>query len=136
MRSNLLISFTHFIFKALPHISVCALWASSDGRCRFLERFFLGLSCFRSGGVGLASPGRSGLVSELSSSRHAAWLNFADFRSSSEHFFAYRILLSTIVCDIAFSLVLVVAVSCLTFWRFWETIRLTLFIDDSLGVER
>ena len=133
MRSILLI-----IFTALPHISVCALWVSSDFRCRFLERFFLGLSCFGSGDVGLASPGRSASASvpELSSSRHAAWLNFADFRSSGEHFFAYRILLSTIVCDIAVSLVLVMAVSCLAFRRSWETIRLILFIDDSLGVER
>ena len=49
---------------------------------------------------------------------------------------AYRILLSTIVCDIAALLVLVVAISCLAFWRFWETIRVIYFIDDSLGVER
>lgn len=89
------------IFTVLPHISVCVLWAFSAVRCRFLMRFFLGLSGFASGG--LASYGRSASpsFSELSSSRHAAWLNFADFRSSGEHFFAYRILLSTIICDIA-----------------------------------
>ena len=33
-----------FSCAGLTNISVCALWASSDGRCRFLERFFLGLS--------------------------------------------------------------------------------------------
>ena len=42
-------------------------------------------------------------------------------------YIAYRILFSTIVCDIAVLLVLVVAVSCLAFWRFWETIRVILF---------
>ena len=57
---------------------------SSNFRCRFLEHFFLALSCFGSGGGGLASTGRSASASvpELSSSRHAAWPNFADFRSS------------------------------------------------------
>ena len=83
----------------------------------------------------MASPGRSALASvpelHVSSFRHAAWLNFAGFRSSVD-FFAYRILLFTIVCDIAVLLVLVVAVLCLAFWRFWETIRVTLFIDDSV----
>ena len=64
----------------------------------------------------------SASVPELSSSRHAAWLNFADFRSSGD-FFEYRILLSTIACGITVLIVLVVAVSCLAFWRFWETIR-------------
>ena len=87
----------------------------------------------------MASPGRSALASfpelHVSSFRHAAWLNFVDFRSSGA-FFAYCILLSTIVCDIAVLLVLVVAVSCLAFWRFWETIRVILYIDDSLRVER
>ena len=78
---------------------------------------------------GVACPGRSALaqaVSELqvSSFRHAAWLNFVGFRSSGD-FFAYRILLSTIICHIAVLLLLVVAVSCLEFWRFWETIRVT-----------
>ena len=38
-------------------------------------------------------------------------------------YIAYRILLSTRVCDIAVLIVLVVAVSCLAFWRCWETIR-------------
>ena len=92
-----------------------SMWASSDVRCRFLEHFFLGLSCFGSGGAGLAPPaGRSALASvpelHVSSFRHATWLNFADFCSTGD-FFAYRILLSTIVCDIAVLLVLVVAVS-------------------------
>ena len=40
------------------------------------------------------------------------------------------------VCDIAVLLLLVVAVSCLAFWRFWVTVRVILFIDDSLGIER
>ena len=87
----------------------------------------------------MASPGKSALASvpelHVSSFRHTSWLNFTGFRSSG-YFFEYRILLSTIVCDIAVLLVLVVAVSCLAFWRFWETIRVILFIDDSLGVER
>ena len=79
---------------------------------------------------GVACPGRSALaqaVPELhvSSFRHAAWLNFAGFLSSCD-FFAYHILLSTIVCDIAVLLLLVVAVSCLAFCRFWETIRVIL----------
>ena len=118
---------------------MCAMWASYDVRCRYLEHFFLGLSCFGSGGAGLASPGRSALASvpelHVSSFRHASWLNFAGFRSSGD-FFEYGILLSTMVCDIAVLLVLVVAVSCLAFWRFWKTIRVILFMDDSLGVER
>jgi len=130
MRSILLI-----IFTALPHVSMCAMWASCDVRCRYLEHFFSGLSCFCSGGAGLASPGRSALASvpelHVSSFRHASWLNFTGFRSSGD-LFAYRILLSTIICDIAVLLVLIVAVSCLAFWRFWETIRVTLFIDDSV----
>ena len=50
-------------------------------------------------------------------------------------YLAYRILFSTIVCDIAVLLVLVVAVNCLALSRFWETIRVILFIDDSLGLE-
>ena len=54
----------------------------------------------------------------------------------TQHYIAYRILLSRIVCDIAVLLLLVVAVSCLAFWRFGETIRVILFIDDSLGLER
>ena len=76
----------------------------------------------------LASLARSASasVSELSSSRHTAWLNFAGFHSSGVHFFAYRIQLSLKVCDIALSLVLVMAVSCLVFWRFRETISLVL----------
>ena len=53
-----------------------------------------------------------------------------------QHYIGYRILLSRIVCDIAVLLLLVVAVSCLAFWRFGETIRVILFIDDSLGPER
>ena len=63
---------------------MCPLWASSDVRCRFLEHFFLALSRFGSGGRGLASTGRSASASvpELSSSRHVAWPNFADFCSS------------------------------------------------------
>ena len=62
------------------------MWASSDVRCRFLEHFFLALSCFGSGGTGLASPGRSASASvpEPCSSRHAAWLHFADFCSSDD----------------------------------------------------
>ena len=65
---------------------MCAMWASSDVRCRFLEHFFLALSCFGSGGMGLASPGRSASASVLEpcSSRHAAWLHFADFCSSGD----------------------------------------------------
>ena len=98
---------------------MCAIWASSDVRGRFLEHFFLGLSCFGSGGAGLASPESSALTSapelHVSSFRHAAWLNFVDFRSSGD-FFAYRILLSTIVCDIAVLLVLIVAFSALFFF--------------------
>ena len=97
------------IFTALPHVSMCAMWASCDVRCHYPEHFFLGLSCFCSGGAG-----RSALASvpelHVSSFRKAAWLNFAGFRSSGD-FFAYRILLSTIVCDNAVLLVLVVAVS-------------------------
>ena len=109
------------IFTALPHISMCAMWTSSGVRCHFMEHFFLGLSCFGSGGAGLASPGRSASASvpELSLSRHAAWLNYADLCSSVD-LFVYHILSSTIVCDIAVLLVLVVAVSCLAFWRFWK----------------
>ena len=88
----------------------------------------------------MASPGRSALalVPELhvSSFRHAAWLNFAGFALLVTSVFAYRIPLSTIVCDIAVLLVLVVAVSCLAFWRLWGTIRVILFIDDCLGIER
>ena len=106
MRSILLI-----IFTALPHLHVRHVV-----RCRFLEHFFLGLSCFGSGAAGLSPPGRSALASvpelHVSSFRHATWLNFADFCSSGD-FFAYHILLSTIVCAIAVLLVLVVAVSCL-----------------------
>ena len=41
-----------------------SMWAYSDVCCRFLEHFFLGLFCFGSGGVGLASPGRSCLCVE------------------------------------------------------------------------
>ena len=102
-----------------------------------MEHFFLGQSCFGSGGAGLTSHGRSASASvpELSSSRHAAWLNFADLCSSGD-LFVYHILLSTIVCDVAVLLVLVLAVSCLAFWRFWETILVILFIDGSLGVEQ
>ena len=117
-------------FACLVLVATVAIDSSCDVRGRYLEHFFLGLSCFRSGGAGcMACPGRSALaqaVSELqvSSFRHAAWLNFAGFRSSGD-FFAYRILLSTIVCDIAVLLLLVVAVSCLAFWRLWETIRVT-----------
>ena len=70
-------------FSQPCHISMCAMWASSDVRCRFLEHFFLGLSCFGSGPAGLAPPGRSALASvpelHVSSFRHATWLNFADF---------------------------------------------------------
>ena len=40
------------IFTALPHISLCVMWASCDVRCRYLEHFSLCLSCFRSGGAG------------------------------------------------------------------------------------
>ena len=100
---------------------MCAMWASSDVRCHFMEHFFLGSSCFGSGGAGLASLRRSASASvpELSLSRHAAWLNFADLRFSGD-FFAYRILLFTIVCYIAVLLVLVVAVSCLAFCGFWR----------------
>ena len=63
-----------------------AMWASSDVRCRFLEHFFLALSCFGSGGGGLASTGisASASVPELSSSRHDAWPNYADFCSSGD----------------------------------------------------
>ena len=103
------------IFTALPHLPV--------GHVVLLRRplsfpgaLFLRLSCFGSGPAGLAPPGRSALASvpelHVSSCRHATWLNFADFCSSGD-FFAYRILLSTIVCAIAVLLVLVVAVSCL-----------------------
>ena len=49
----------------------------------------------------------------VSSFKHATWLNFADFCSSGDF-----------VCDIDVLLVL------------WKTIRLILFIDDSLRVER
>ena len=67
----------------------------------------------------MAFSGRSVSVSALSSvssSRQAACSNFADLRCSGEHFFEYRILLFTIVCDIAASLELVaVAGSCLAF---------------------
>ena len=79
--------FTHrFEFTSFPHIAMCAMWASSDVRCRFLEHFFLALSCFGSGGTGLASPGRSASASvpEPCSSRHAAWLHFADFCFSGD----------------------------------------------------
>ena len=70
-------------FSQPCHISMCAMWAPSDVRCRFLEHFFLGLSCFGSGAAGLSPPGRSALASvpelHVSSFRHATWLNFADF---------------------------------------------------------
>ena len=103
-------------FSQPCHISLCAMCASSDFRCRFLGQFFFGFSCFGSGAAGLSPPGRSALASvpelHASSFRHATWLNFADFCSSGD-FFAYRILLSTIVCAIAVLLVLVVTVSCL-----------------------
>ena len=49
----------------------------------------------------------------VSSFKHATWLNFAEFCSSGDF-----------VCDIDVLLVL------------WKTIRLILFIDDSLRVER
>ena len=105
---------------------MCAMWASSDVRCRFLGHFFLALSCFGSGGTGFASPGKSASASvpEPCSSRHAP-----DYISRTFALLvtAYRILFSTIVRDIAVLLVLVVAVSCLAFWRFWETIRVILF---------
>ena len=157
-------------FSQPCHISMCAMWASSDVRCRFLEHFFLGLFCFGSGAAGLAPPGRSALASvaceqallfgrarrarenarargpsrlrrslarsretrfarpnrrvcsqamapvpelHVSSFKHATWLNFADFCSSGDF-----------VSDIDVLLVL------------WKTIRLILFIDDSLRVER
>ena len=76
----------YFEFTAFPHIAICAMWVSSDVRCRFLEHFFLALSCFGSGGTGLASPRRSASASvpEPCSSRHAAWLQFADFCSSGD----------------------------------------------------
>ena len=47
---------------------------------------FLALSCFSSGGAGLASPRRpaSASVPKPSSSRHAAWLHFADSHSSGD----------------------------------------------------
>ena len=104
------------------------MWASSDVRCRFLEHFFLALSCFGSGGAGLASPGRSASASvpEPCSSRHAAWLHFADFCSScnlycvSHPVFHNSLWHRRLACT-------VVAVSCLAFWRFWETIRAILF---------
>ena len=103
-------------FSQPCHIFMCAMWASSDVRCSFLGHIFLCLSCFGSGSAGLASPGRSALASvpelHVSSFRHATWLNFADFYSSGD-LFAYRILLSTKVYDIAILLVLVVPVSCL-----------------------
>ena len=67
----------------------------------------------------------------FSENKPNAWLE-----ASRTLWLSYRILLSTIVCDIAVLLVLVVAISCLAFWRFWETIRVIYFIDDSLGVER
>ena len=103
-------------FSQPRHISLCAMCASSDVRCRFLGHFFFFFSCFGSGAAGLSPPGRSALASvpelHVSSFRHATWLNFADFCSSGD-FFACRILLSTLVCAIAVLLVLVVAVSCL-----------------------
>ena len=76
----------HFEFTAFPHIS---MWASYDVGCSFLEHFFIALSCFGSGGAGLASPGRSASssVPEPYSSRHAAWLHFAYSRSSGDLYY-------------------------------------------------
>ena len=130
--------FTHrFEFTAFRHISMCAMWASSDVRCRFLEHFFLALSCFGSGGAGLASPGRSASASvpEPRLSRHAAGLHFADFCSPGDLYCVSHPVFHNSL-DITVLLVLVVAVSCLAFLRFQETIRVILFIDDSLRVER
>ena len=98
---------------------MCAMWASSDVRCRFLEHFFLALSCFGSGGTGLASPGRSALASvpEPCSSRHAAWLHFADFCSSGDW------VSNPVFHNIPWHRRL----ACTCTWRFWETIRVILF---------
>ena len=68
-------------------------------RCGYLEQFFR-FVLFWLRRCGLASPGRLALESvpelHVSSFRHAAWLNFADFGSSGD-FFAYLILLSAIL---------------------------------------
>ena len=106
------------------------MWAFSYVRCRFVEHFFLALSCFGSGGAGLASPGRSAsaLVPEPRLSRHAAWLHFADFCSSGDlHCVSHPVFHNSLWHIIAVLLELVVAVSCLVFWKFWETIRVILF---------
>ena len=119
------------IFTALTHMGILRCPLSLPGA------LFLRFVLFSLRRCWVAFPGRSALaqaVPELhvSSFRHAACLNFAGFRSSWD-FFAYRILLSTIVCDIAVLLLLVVEVSCLAFWRFWETIRVILLSMILLG---
>ena len=100
---------------------MCDMWASSDVRCRFLEHFFLALSCFGSGGTGLASPGRSALASvpEPCSSRHAAWLHFADFCSCGDW------VSNPVFHNIPWHRRL--ACTCTCTWRFWETIRVIFF---------
>ena len=119
LRSILLIIFTALSHLHVRHVGLLRRPLSFPGAL-FL-RFVL--FWLRRCGVKLSPPGRSALASvpelHVSSFRHATWLNFADFCSSGD-FFAYRILLSTIVCAIAVLLVLVVAVSCLAFWRFWK----------------
>ena len=44
-------SISLIIFTTLTYLSLCAMCASCDVRCRYQEHFFLGLSCFRSGGA-------------------------------------------------------------------------------------
>ena len=98
-RIYLFIYFAHHFHSLATHLLVryvallrCPLSLS--------EALFLRLLLFSLRRCWVASLGRSALalVPELhvSSFRHAAWLNFAGFRSSVD-FFAYRILLFTIV---------------------------------------
>ena len=89
--------------------------ASSDVLCHFLEHFFSALSCFGSGAVrDSLPPGRSASASvpELSSSRHAAWLNLADFRSSGDLYCVSHPVIHNSLW-----------LSCLAFWKYWEKIR-------------
>ena len=91
--------FAHHFHSLLPHISLCAMWASCMSAVATWSSFFR-FVLFWLRRCGLASPGRLALESvpelHVSSFRHAAWLNFAGFGSSGD-FFAYLILLSAIL---------------------------------------
>ena len=97
---------------------MCAMWASSDVGCSFLEHFFIALSCFGSGGAGwlpLGDQHRHRCLNHLRQDMLPGYISHIPALLVT--YIAYRILFSTIVCDIAVLLVLVVAVSRLAFWR-------------------